>query len=157
MTDIANPEIKFQVCHRQLLQHISRFIIRVWNATDKHSQTLPDYWFKRVSLHHQCYKFYSAGYSTMKKIFGADIKNMIVWSIVLYQDFFKVIPKTKLGSHFNANIRWSKIFRVTDQTLNAASVAPHQLKNGTAPIMTWWLSLVIQCGHRLKCAASPGV
>ena len=28
---------------------------------------------------------------------------------------------------------------LTEPTLNVDSVAPHQLKNGTAPIMTWWL------------------
>ena len=50
---LVNPEIKFQVCHGQHLQRISWFIIRVWNATDKYSQTLPNHWFERVSLHHQ--------------------------------------------------------------------------------------------------------
>ena len=79
-------------------------------------------------------------FSNMKKIFGADIKNIGVWSIVLYQDFLKVIPKSNLGSHSHGNMKQSAIFGVTDHTLNAASVAPHQLKNGMALIMTWWLS-----------------
>ena len=73
------------------------------------------------------------------KIFGADIKKMGVWSIVLYQDFPKVIPKATLGSHSDDNMKQSAIFGVAEPTLNAASVAPHQFKNDRAPIMTWWL------------------
>ena len=73
------------------------------------------------------------------KIFAADIKNIGVWSIVLYQDFLKVIPKAKMGSYSHGNMKQSALFWVTEPILNAASVAPHQLNNGTAPIMTWCL------------------
>ena len=62
MTQVVNPEIKFQVCHWQHQQRISRFIIRVWNATVKHNQALVDHWFGRVPLHHICCEFYSTGY-----------------------------------------------------------------------------------------------
>ena len=70
------------------------------------------------------------------KIFGTD---MGVLSIVLYKDFFKVIPTATLGSHSQSNMIQSIIFGFTVPTLNEASVAPHQSKIGTAPIMTWWL------------------
>ena len=47
---------------------------------------------------------------------------------------------------------------VTEPTLNAASVAPHQLKNDTVPIMTWWLlcmsfnvDIVMSAQHHLAC------
>ena len=74
------------------------------------------------------------------KIFGADIKNVGVWTIVLYQDLPKDISKAKLGSHSHGNMKQSTIFGVTEPTLDVAPVAPHQLMNGTAPIMTWLLS-----------------
>ena len=64
---------------------------------------------------------------------------MSVWSIVLYQDFFKVIPKARPGSHSQGNMKQSAIVGVTEPTSDVAYVAPHQLKNDTAHIMTWWL------------------
>ena len=68
-------------------------------------------------------------------IFGADIKSMGVWSIDLYQDFLEVIPKAKLGYHAHGDMKKGAIFWMTEPTLNAAFVAPHQLTIGTAPIM----------------------
>ena len=47
------------------------------------------------------------------KLFGVDIKKMGVWSIVLCQDFVKVIPMAKLGSHSHGNMKQSDIFGVT--------------------------------------------
>ena len=64
---------------------------------------------------------------------------MGVRSIVLDQDFLKVTPKAKLGAHYHDNMKQGAIFGVTEPTLSAASVAPHQFKNGAAPIITWWL------------------
>ena len=66
------------------------------------------------------------------------MKKMGVWSIVRYQDFLKVTLKANLGSHY-VNMKQSVIFVVTEPTLDAAAVPPHQLKNGGAPMMTWWL------------------
>ena len=63
---------------------------------------------------------------------------MGVCGIVIYQDFLKVIMKATLGSYSDGNMKQSKIIRVTESTLDATSVATHQLKNGT--VMTWWLS-----------------
>ena len=47
---------------------------------------------------------------------------------------------------------------VSEPTLNAASVAPHQLKNDTVPIMTWWLlcmsfsvDISLSAQHHLAC------
>ena len=67
---------------------------------------------------------------------------MGMWSIVLYQDILKIIPKTKLCSHSHGNMKQSikLTFGVTEITLEATSMATHQLKNFTASIMTWWLS-----------------
>ena len=70
------------------------------------------------------------------KIFGADIKLVGLWSIALYQDYLKVIAKAALSSHSHGNMKHSAIFGVTESTLNAASVVLHQLKKGTAPVMT---------------------
>ena len=67
---------------------------------------------------------------------------MGVWNIVLYQDFLKVVPRATLGSHFHGNMKQNAIFGVTEPAPNAASVAPHQLKNSTTPIVTWWLSVL---------------
>ena len=64
---------------------------------------------------------------------------MCVLSIALSQDFLKVIPKAALGSHSHGNMKQSEIFGVAEPTLNVASVTPHQLKNGTASAMAWWL------------------
>ena len=72
-------------------------------------------------------------------MFGADIKKMGVWSIVLYQDFLKGIPKAKIGPHSHTNMKQCAIFGVTEPTLDEASVAPHYINNGTALIMVWWL------------------
>ena len=76
--------------------------------------------------------------SAVKNIWRS-YQEMCVLSIALYQDFLKVIPKAALGSHSHGNMKQSEIFGVTEPTLNVASVTPHQLKNGTASIMAWWL------------------
>ena len=144
MTHVVNPEIKFQPGSVSLATFAAHmpFIIRVWHATDKHSQTLTDHWFERVSLHHQCCEFsvlnIGIPVSAVKKNWRW-YQEMCVLSIALYQDFLKVIPKAALGSHSHGNMKQSEIFGVTEPTLNVASVTPHQLKNGTASIMAWWL------------------
>ena len=147
------------VCHWQHLQRKSRFIIQVWNATDKLSQTLPGHWFERVSLHHQCCEFYSTGYSRFnRENIWRWLQEKGVWGIALYQDFLKVITKAPPGSHSHGNMKQSEIFWKTEPTLNVASVTPHQLKNGTAPIMTWWLQgasfsvdIVLSAQHHQVC------
>ena len=79
------------------------------------------------------------------KTFGADIKNMGVWSIVLYQDLSisgcpQRHPKgKKLGFHSIDNMKQSAIVGMTETPLDVTFVAPYQLMNGTATIMTWWL------------------
>ena len=90
------------------------------------------------------------------KIFSADIKKMSVWSIV--QNFFKIIPKAKLGSHSHGNMKQSAIAEVTEPTLDVAYVA-------TTSAQAWYgayndvvvTGLVVQCGNSPECAASPGV
>ena len=84
----------------------------------------------------------STGYSRFQpwKIFGAYNNKMGVWSIVFYRDILKVIPKAKFVSHSHGNMKQSAIIGVTEptlETMDAASVASHELKNGTAPILTW--------------------
>ena len=116
-----------------------------WTGVYKQSQTSPDHWLERVSLHHQFYSTSSILLNWVSpfqswQIFDASIKTMGVWSIVLYQDFPKVTPNATLGSCSHGNLKQGAICGVTEPTLGAASVATHQLKNVTAPIMTWWLS-----------------
>ena len=53
------------------------------------------------------------------KIFGADIKKMGVWSIVLNQDFIKVTQRKKTGSHLHGNMKQSAILGVTEIKLIA--------------------------------------
>ena len=65
---------------------------------------------------------------------------MGVWSIVLHQNFLKVIPKTTPGPHSHGshgNMKQGAIFGVTEPILNMALVVIEQLKNGTVPIMPW--------------------
>ena len=65
---------------------------------------------------------------------------MGVWSIVLsYINISSKSPKGKTGLHFRGNMKQSAIVGVTEPTLDVAHVAPHQLKDDTAPIMTLWL------------------
>ena len=77
--------------------------------------------------------------STMKNIWHWHQEDGCVELCSIYQDFPKGIPKAKLDTHHHGNMKQDAIFGVTEPTLDAASVAPHQLKNYTTPIMTWWL------------------
>ena len=44
-----------------------------------------------------------------------------------------------MGSHCHGKMKQSANLGVNEPTLDAASVAPHKLQDGTAPMMTWWL------------------
>ena len=89
---ILKSSFNREVCHWQHLQRICRFIIRVWHATDKHSQTLTDHWLERVSLHHQCCEFYSTKVFPFQpwKIFGADIKKCVCWALLYIRISWKL-------------------------------------------------------------------
>ena len=84
-----------QVCHRQHEQRIPGLLS---GSGMQAKPTLPDHWFEGVSLHHQYCGFYWTGYSRFNReyIWRLHQEDVCVWSIVLYQDFFKVIPKAKL-------------------------------------------------------------
>ena len=70
----------------------TRFIIRVGMQA---KPILPDHWFEGVSSY--C-EFYWTGYSRFNReyIWRLHQEDVCMWSIVLYQDFLKVIPKAKL-------------------------------------------------------------
>ena len=94
MTHVVNREIKFQPGSVSLATFAAHmpFIIRVWHAKDKHSQTLTDYWFERVSLHHQCWEFYSTKVFPFQlwKIFGAHIKKCVCWALLYIRISWKL-------------------------------------------------------------------
>ena len=98
----------------------------------------------KVSLHHQFHEFYSTMYSRFKreKYLGLTSRGW-VWGALLYiknsSNPHSHPPKAKLGSHYLGNMKQGAIFGVTEPTLDAASVALHQLRNVTVPIMTGWL------------------
>ena len=93
---IPKSSFNREVCHWQHLQRIYRFIIRVWHATDKHSQTFTNHWFERVSLHHQCCEFYLTKVFPFQpwKIFGADIKkcveHVLCWALLYIRISWKL-------------------------------------------------------------------
>ena len=142
MAHVVNPEVLFQVC-----QHISRSIIQSWNATDKHSQTLPDHFFKESHC--------IISVASSAQLFGADIKKMCVKHYSMHQDFLKVIPKAKLSSNSHDNMKQSSIIGMTEITLDAVV---HQFKNATTPMIMWWLrglsfsvNTVLSAQHRQVC------
>ena len=108
---------------------------------DKHSQTLPDHWFERVPWHHQCCESYTTRYYHYKR-------KKIIWrwhqedgyvKHCFMLGFHQSHPKAKLAPIRMATWQHGNIFEVTEITLDAASVAFQQPKNGVAPIMTWRL------------------
>ena len=104
---VVNPEIKFRVCNWQHWRRISRFIIRVWKCDRRaYPNIARSLIWKSVIVSSMLWVLLNWLFTFQPwKIFGADIKNMSVRSIVLYQDFFKVIPKAKLGFHSHGNVK----------------------------------------------------
>ena len=134
MTHVVNLETSFKCVSRATFAaHI-----RIYNLGLK-CDGQAYHWFERVSLHHQCSEFYSTGYYRFNRDNIWRWQEMGAWAIALYQDFLKIITKATLGPHSHGNMNRSEIFWVTEPTLNVGSVTPHQLKNGRAPIMAWWL------------------
>ena len=60
MVHVANPEIKFQICHG--LAALITYL-RIWNTTDKHCRSLPDQWFEWEI----CDYIYSVGSSSFDR------------------------------------------------------------------------------------------
>ena len=97
---------------------------------DRHNQTLPDHWFEKV--------FESP---TQLGIPVSIVKILALTSARWVCEalfYIRISSKSsqKQNSHSHGNVKQSAIFGVTEMTRYAAPVAPHQLKNGTASIMT---------------------
>ena len=79
--------------------------------------------------------------STVKNIWRWHIKEMGVWCIVLYRDFFKSSQRQNWAAILMAT--WNRA--QSSGWLNQHWMrllwrgGPHQPKNGTAPIVMWWL------------------
>ena len=91
------------------------------------------------------------------KIFGTDIKNMGVWSIVLFRDFLKVILTATLGSHSHGNMKQHNLRVDCANTACGFCVSPLAQEWHDADNDVVVTGLIVQCGHSPQRAALPGV